>query len=160
MNKHNRIILIFTTVILGACLLLGGCASAKKPVNPPPVNPPDTGIDTPAPGKTQQIANRIADEANNVKGVNEASAVVSANTIYLGLDVDSSLDRSQAKSVEMAVLDRIKRMEPSYTITVTSDADTVNRIKGVSQGIDRGESLSSFTKEIEDIGSRMKPSSK
>lgn len=162
MRSSQKSIIIMMVLILGTCLLSTGCSSAKKPVTPTPQTTRETENTTPAPTTTNamQVANRSAAEANKVAGVNEATAVITGKTMYIGLDLDANLGKDKVAEVEKTVLNRVKELEPSYTIMVTSDADTVTRIKNVSQGIVQGKPLSSFSKEIQDIDSRITPKAK
>jgi len=140
-------------------LVLAGCSSAKKPVTPTPQTTKKTENTTPAPTTTnaQQVAKRCAAEANKVSGVNEATAVITGKTMYIGLDLNNNLSKSKVEEVEKTVLNRVKEMEPSYKIMVSSDADTVTRIKNVAQGVVQGKPISSFSKELQEIDSRITP---
>ena len=162
MKSSRKLIITMMVLMLSACLLLVGCTSAKKPVTPTPQTTKQPQVTTPAPTNTNttQIANRSAEEANKVDGVNQATAVITGKTMYIGLDVDANLGKDKVAKVEETVLSRIKKMEPNYTIMVASDADTVTRIKNVAQGIAQGKPISSFNKEFQDIDSRITPRAK
>lgn len=162
MRSFQKILIIMMVLMLGTSLLLAGCTSAKKPVTPTPQTTKKTETVTPNPTTTNatQVAKRSAAEANKVAGVNEATAVVTGKTMYIGLDVDANLDKNKVAELEKTVLNRIKESEPTYTIMVTSDADTVTRIKNVAQGVVQGKPISSFSKELQDIDSRITPRAK
>ena len=159
MRSSRKLILIMMVLMLGACLLLEGCSTAKKPYTPTPQTVKKPQITTPAPTTTNAtvVANRSAAEANKVSGVNKATAVITGKTMYIGLDLNANLGKDKVAEVEETVLSQVKKMEPSYTIMVTSDVDTVTRIKKVSQGVVQGKPISSFSQELQDIGSRIKP---
>lgn len=169
--KKSKNMLIVMMCILGLSLLLAGCQTSKKPMTPSnnqkpnmttPANPNGTGTttNTGTASETRQMAARVEKEAKMVSGVRSATAVISGKTIYVGLDVDANLDKAKTTKVEKEVIDRVKQMESTYTVMASSDVDTVTRIKKVAQGIAAGKPLSTFSKEMQDIGSRMKPTTK
>ncbi len=137
-------------------MVFGGCQAAKKPT-PTPATPAAPRVVTPAPTYPRNVADRVAAEAKKVKNVRSATIVISGKNIYLGLDLNANIEKSKRAAVEKTVLDRVKQMEPNYTIHVTSDADTVTRIKKVAQGIAGGKTISSFDREIREIANRIKP---
>jgi YhcN/YlaJ family sporulation lipoprotein len=159
--------LTLLTVLLGVCLVLGGCTTSKKPnqnygnnttkpkvTTPAPTTPKAT---TPTTNNTKQLTNRVNAEAMKVSGVRKATSVVSGKMIYIGLDLNGNLEKNKSAQVERNVADKIKKMEPKYTVGVASDIDTVTRIKKISQGIAAGKPLTSFKNELENIGTRVKP---
>lgn len=149
--------------MLGTCLLLAGCNNtAKKPYTPTPQTNNRTETVTPnnTTGSAVQVANRSAAEANKVSGVNKATAVVTGKRIYIGLDLNAKLEASKSAAIEKTVLNQVKKMNPGYTVMVTSDADTVTRLKNIAQGVAQGKPLTSFTTELKDIDSRMTPKTK
>lgn len=159
MKNLRKLILTFLTVILGASLLFSGCTTSKKPyqsTTPTPMNKTTTQ----SPTYSKSMNNRVMAEAQKETGVRKATVVTSGKHIYVALDLNSNLGTKTAASVETAVLNRIKKMKPGYTVSVTSDADTVTRIKKVSQGIAQGKPLTSFKTELDNIGSRLKPRTK
>lgn len=165
MNKTKKILLLPATLFLGAALLFGGCTTpAKKPLEPTqpaptaPANPATpNNITNQNQNYPRDVADRVVKEANRVEGVQGSSAVISGKNIYLGLDLNANLEKNKSAEVERKVLDRVKKTEPNYTVMVSSDVDTVTRIKKVGQGISQGQPISSFTKEIKDIGNRIQP---
>ncbi len=161
MLLSKRISALMLGLLLGVCLVAGGCTAAKKPMTTPAPQPDkQPRITTSARTSSQILAEKSAAEASKVSGVNKATAFVSVKTIYIGLDVNSNLGKQQVADLEKMVLDRVKKMESSYTVVVTSDVDTVTRIKKVSQGLAQGKPISSFTAEMKDINSRMMPRTK
>lgn len=168
MAKTKKILLFPATLLLGTALLFGGCTPAKKPMTPTqpaptaPTNPanPATPNNTTNQNYPRDVADRVVKEANQVEGVRGSTAVISGKNIYLGLDLNANLEKNKSAEVERMVLDRVKKTEPNYTVIVSSDVDTVTRIKKVGQGIAQGQPISSFTREIEDIGTRIKPRTK
>lgn len=158
MKPSKKLSFLIGTLLIGLLLVMGGCTSAaKKPISPTPNTPTTPKTTTPAPKYQNEVAKRSVVEANKVAGVNKATAVVSGKTIYLGLDLKANLNKNQSKSTEKDVESRVKRMERGYTVMVTSDIDTVTRIKKVANGLAQGKPLSSFKNELETIGTRLTP---
>ena len=165
MKESKKLLLIMMVCALGLSLLLGGCQTSKKPMTPSYQKPnvtspsPTTPAPTPSPTtmNTNQMAMKATTEAKMVTGVRNATAVITGKTMYIGLDLNANLDKTKSTAVEKEVLNKVKKMEPSYTVMVSSDIDAVTRIKKVSQGIAAGKPLSSFSKEIQNIGTRMTP---
>lgn len=161
MKPTKKLILMLITFLLGASLILGGCSTtAKKPIQDNTTTRNKTNVTTPGANNYKQVANRVANAAEKVNGVRQATAVVSGKMIYIGLDLVANLEKMTAADVEQNVLNKIKKMEPNYTVYVASDPDTVTRIKRISQGIAQGKPLSSFKNELDNIGSRLKPRAK
>jgi YhcN/YlaJ family sporulation lipoprotein len=173
LKRSNSLLLMFITLLIGLSLITGGCNSAaKKPVQPMPDTttpstpmPDTTTPSTPmipdttstAPAYPTEMANKISMEAGKVMGVKKAMVLISEKMIYIGLDLQGNLDKQKSAAVEKSVMDKIKSMEPGYTVMVTSDADIVTRIKNVSMGIAQGKPLTSFKTEIDNISSRLNP---
>ncbi|MEG6522256.1 YhcN/YlaJ family sporulation lipoprotein [Desulfotomaculum sp. 1211_IL3151] len=171
MDKTKKILVLPATLLLGTALLFGGCTPAKKPIEPTqpaptaPTNP--TNPANPAnPNNNQnqnyprEVADRVVDKANGVEGVRGSTAIIAGSNIYLGLDLNANLEKNRSAEVERRVLDQVKNAAPNYTVMVSSDVDTVTRIRNVAQGITQGRPISSFTNEIEDIGNRIQPKTK
>ena len=159
MKDTNKLILLPMTVLLGASLVFGGCTAAKKPQTPQQTTPAPqaTTPTTPTSKYPREVADRAVSEANKVQGVRGSTAVISGKNIYVGLDLNANLEKNKSVAVEKEVLNSVKKAEPNYTVIVSSDVDTVTRIKKVSQGVAAGKPIESFTKEMQDIGNRIKP---
>lgn len=148
----------FSVLILGLFIMLlfifSGCSSAARKPGPTQPVPNQTQTDNAA----NEKARRIAREADQVDGVKQSTVVVSGTKAYIGLDIKSNIEKNQTKAVENAVIKKIKGVEPSInTVYVSSDADTVTRIKKISQGVVAGKPVSSFTRELSEIGRRITP---
>lgn len=161
MKPPKALVILPLIALLGASLVCGACSTAKKPATPAPGTTQNPNAATPDnQNNTNDVADRVTSEAQKVTDVRGATAIVSGKNIYLGLDLKADIDKNKTKEVERAVLDRVKNMEPNYTVMVTSDVDTVTRIKNVAKGIRQGKPISTFDKEIREIGTRMSPRTK
>ncbi|MDN5347257.1 MAG: hypothetical protein PWP65_821 [Clostridia bacterium] len=156
---------------LGILLLAAGCTLARKPA--PPAPPPSRTAPAPAPSppapaqkplptsptEAHRLAAKLADEAQKTPGVKAATVVLSGNTAFVGLDLKSEVEASRTSAIKKEVVDRLKRAEPRLTtVSVTSDPDTVARIKKVAEGIRGGRPVTDFTRELAEIARRITPS--
>lgn len=162
MRLSKKTVTLMMALVLGLGVFAGGCSPQQKPMEnknptPPVKQQPQAKMPT---NDGQRIAQQSAKEADSVQGVNKATAVVAGKRIYIGLDLGANMNRQQTDKVEKTVLDRVKKRHSGYMVVVTSDIDTVTRIKNVARGIGEGKPISSFTKEIQEIDNRMKPRSK
>ncbi|ATW25136.1 YhcN/YlaJ family sporulation lipoprotein [Candidatus Formimonas warabiya] len=155
--KKRRVLALVLSLFFIVSLFIGGCAPAKKPApTPAPVPAPSKKMTTPSTDRTR--ATKIAQACDSVSGVKKSTVVVSGNTCYVGLDLAANIEKSKTDRVERDCLDKAKATEPSIkTVYVTSDMDTVTRLKKVYQGVARGTPVSSFTNELGEIGRRITP---
>lgn len=171
----KRSLAVLMAVMLSATLAAGCKQPAKKPVPPPKPAPktapsPRTTRVTPAPAKKpvagmptssaelHKLATKLAREASKVDGVKKATVVLSNTTAYVGLDLKANVEGSKTNTIKKQVADRIKKAEPRLTkVYVSTDVDTVARIKRVADGISKGKPISSFSREISEIGRRIVP---
>lgn len=171
LKQVKKLLLVLMVCTLGLGIFLAGCQTSKKPTMPTPANQ-KPNVSTPAPNSNlnndlnndlnadKQVSKKAVDEAKKISGVRDATAVTTGKTIYIGLDLNANLESAKSAMVENDVLSQIKKMHPGYTVLVSSDIDTVTRIKKVGQGIADGKPISSFADEIKDIGTRMTPRAK
>jgi YhcN/YlaJ family sporulation lipoprotein len=152
--------------VFAVSLLAGGCSSntSKKPLTPTPqtkqtqpAKKPLAKPQTTTPSTTisKQVADRAAAQAAMVKGVKGATAVVSGKELDIGLDLNANTQKGTVSSIENSVLNRVKNAEPGYTVYVTSDVDSVTRIKNVAQGVAKGTPITSFKNELQTLNSRI-----
>lgn len=142
MNVLRQKIIILMTLLIGACLVAGGCSSQK--------------LAKPMPGTPKEVANLVETEAGKVEGVSQATALVADKTIYVGLEMKEKMNEQQAKSIEQSVLDRMTYLEPNYNIGVSSDLGIVGKIKAVAMGFAQGNPLSKYSNEITQIDQGVK----
>jgi len=153
LKKSTRIIATCFILILGVSLVIGGCQTSKKPVSPTPSEKPQ--VTNPTTSKyPQQTANRVTTEAAKVSGVKSAYTVISNRNIYIGLELNSAT--TSAAQTEKMVVDRVKQMEPGYSVSATSDKNTVASIKSIARGVAGGKPLSNFKNDLDKIDQRLK----
>ncbi|MGR6837498.1 YhcN/YlaJ family sporulation lipoprotein [Syntrophomonas erecta] len=132
------ICLLFTTIV--------GCSPAKKPNT------------TPSKPRTTSDSSRVASAIDTIAGVNKSTVVLAGNTAYVGLDLKANVEKSKTKTIEKEASKKVQKVLPRIkTVFVSSDVDTVTRLKKVSSGIAAGKPVSSFTDELSEIGRRITP---
>jgi YhcN/YlaJ family sporulation lipoprotein len=146
-----------------------GCAPVKKPVPPRPDPRIVSEPNDPAPRNNQnrmpttssemnKLAEKMSDEAVQVSGVKSAAVAISGTDAYVGIDLKSGAEGKETNNIKKAVADRLENADNRITnVYVSTDADTITRIKRVAKGIAAGKPLASFTAELAEIGRRITP---
>lgn len=168
MNKAQKILAMIAAVVCSVALLTG-CNAAQKPEpqNPPaqqqpatPANPNQQPMPTDG-GELNNIAREISSAAMEVRGVNSANTVIAGSIAYVGIDQQAGMEKSETDRIKEEVSQAAKKAEPRLTnVYVSSDADTVTRIKKVAEGLAAGEPMSAFDNELAEIVKRMSPTAK
>ncbi len=174
----KRFLALVLSLALMAVLSLGCRQPARKPVPPAPTPAPRTvtpapGVLTPTPGTptpgsaarmpttsadVHSLAAKLAAEAKKVPGVRGASVALSKTTAYVGIDLDPKIEAGQTNTVKRDVAARLKKADKRLTnVYVTADVGLVTRIKNVAEGISKGKPLSTFDRELMEIGRRLNP---
>ncbi|GAV25101.1 hypothetical protein ciss_10340 [Carboxydothermus islandicus] len=137
------------------------CTPARKPA--PPTVPPGGSPTTLPTNQTElnKIAKKIAREAAKTEKVKRATAVITGSTAYVGLDLVAGVEKSETDRIKEEAANRVKSAEPRLKrVYVTTDADTVTRIRHVAEGLAKGRPLSSLMRELDEIKRRMVPKRK
>jgi YhcN/YlaJ family sporulation lipoprotein len=102
-----------------------------------------------------QDADRIAKAAAQVNGVNNATAVIVGGTAYVGLDLNTRVNRRQADAVEDQVARHVSRVAPRYHVVVTSDADLFGQLREIDNGLRGGRPVDDYRNQLGVIDDRM-----
>ncbi len=171
----KRILAVLMAVMLSATLAAGCRQPARKPAPPSSPAPktapsPRTTRVTPAPAKKplggmpassaelHKLATKLAGEAAKVNGVKKATVVLSNTTAYVGLDLKPNITGAKTNTIKKDVGTRVKKADKRLTkVYVSTDVDTVTRIKRVADGIAKGKPISSFSRELSEIARRIVP---
>ena len=108
-----------------------------------------------------QMAERIADIATDVEGVDNSVVVVISNMALVGitLERDETAQRGE-KEIKQEVARRIEKREPSIVNAyVSANPDIVKQLQDISRGIRNGKPISTFFDQITDVLSRMRAES-
>ncbi len=79
---------------------------------------------------------RMATAAARVRGVDDATVVITGGTAFVGLDIQSEY-RGNPQQVEREVHRIVSRMMPRYDIRVTSDRGTLRQLRNLGGGLNR-----------------------
>ena len=174
MNR-KRVILVLS-ILLVVSLLLGGCGPFQRPAperqpapgQPAPENRQDPqDIERPGqpaprtqPGQpgpdANDLANRVADLATDVEGVDDAVVVVISNLAMVGITLEDAADGREAE-VKQEVSRIIEDREPSIVNAyVSADPDIIRQLEEISAGVQRGEPISTFFDQITEVLQRMR----
>jgi YhcN/YlaJ family sporulation lipoprotein len=75
----------------------------------------------------QRVAERLAELATEVQGVNHANAVVAGRYAVVGINVDEDLDRSRVGTIKYSVAEALKADPLGAYAVVTADPDIQQR---------------------------------
>ncbi|MEL7566931.1 MAG: YhcN/YlaJ family sporulation lipoprotein [Dehalobacterium sp.] len=158
--KRTSLFVLFLALLLVMSMVVSACAPAQKPLPAPDrkLTPQQNNNVTQPVNNAQARANTIARACDAVPGVEASTVVISGNTAYVGLDLEGNLENSETDRVEKAASQKAIAADPAVTrCVVSSDADTVSRLKNIYQGVKKGTPISSFANELEEIGRRITP---
>ena len=103
----------------------------------------------------------LARACNTVPGVNGATVVVSGDTAYVGVDVDTANTANNTGNIaqiKKQCADKVRAADPNVKqVTVSADADFLQRIQMINQGIRRGTPVESFRNELTQMVKRITP---
>lgn len=110
-------------------------------------------------GNTQ--SDLLARACNTVPGVNGATVVVSGDTAYVGVDVDTANTANNTQNItqiKKQCADKVRATDPNVKqVTVSADADFLQRIQMINQGIRQGTPVESFRNELTQMVKRITP---
>lgn len=162
---------LFLTIIMLVSVVYSGCAVRRIPSPGPGSNitAPDTSYNkipygsnyspkVPTPATT---ADNIAKAVKTVPGIKGASAVISGNNAYVGINIDVSgnIDNTaKVQNLKKQAADMVRKTDSSITtVYVSGDADFVQRITKISNGIKSGKPVEGFKDELAELVKRITP---
>jgi YhcN/YlaJ family sporulation lipoprotein len=103
------------------------------------------------------MANRVADIATDVRGVDDAVVVVISNLALVGITLDRQEGAGNEVEVKRQVAERIEDQEPSIVNAyVSANPDIVRQLNEISRGVARGEPISGFFDQLTEVLQRMR----
>mgnify|MGYP001267755892 FL=1 len=167
MKRFEKLAVLFFTLIIGLAMI-SGCNALRKPA---PENTPGTQTPAPAapsqepmptsPEESNKIVSNLADVADKVPGVNKSTVVLAGTTAYVGIDQKADLEKGETERIKRDVSNKVKGAEPRLTaVYVSSDPDTVSRLRRVAEGIAAGQPVSAFDNELAEIVKRISPTAR
>jgi len=110
-------------------------------------------------GRTTQSGG-IERTIEQMTGIRDATVVVSGNTAYVGLDTDRSMtgqniaygNATGTSALKQACAQRVKASNPQIqTVYVSTDANFIDRLRKVGDGVRTGSPINSFRNELSDL---------
>src|SRR5690625_4585834 len=105
----------------------------------------------------KQMANHLANVANDVPQVNDAVAVVAGPYAVVGIDVDKDLDRTRVGSIKYSVAEALQHDPYGKTAVVVADADVMERLRGMGDKISQGQPVQGVDDEHSAMVGRYMP---
>ncbi|MCZ0754237.1 YhcN/YlaJ family sporulation lipoprotein [Anoxybacillus sp. J5B_2022] len=105
----------------------------------------------------QQIAHHLADLANRVPNVEDATVLVVGKYAIVGIDVNDKLDRSRVGTVKYSVAESLQKDPYGANAIIIADPDLYTRLQNIVRQVDNGRPVQAFMNEVADIVGRVMP---
>jgi YhcN/YlaJ family sporulation lipoprotein len=105
----------------------------------------------------QDIAQHLVDLTSSIPNVKDATAVVLGPFAFVGIDVDSDMERSQVGSLKYTVAESLKKDPHGARAVVIADPDITARLKEIAEDIENGAPIQGIANELADISGRLMP---
>jgi YhcN/YlaJ family sporulation lipoprotein len=105
----------------------------------------------------QEIAHRLANLAERVPNVNDATALVVGKYAIVGIDIDANIDASRVGTIKYSVAETLQKDPYGANSIIIADPDLYTRLKNVVNQVDNGRPVQAFMNEIADIVGRVMP---
>jgi YhcN/YlaJ family sporulation lipoprotein len=105
----------------------------------------------------QDIAQHLVDLTTSIPNVKDATAVVLGPFAFVGIDVDSDMERSQVGSLKYTVAESLKKDPHGARAVVIADPDITARLKEIAEDIENGAPIQGIANELADISGRLMP---
>lgn len=157
-SRKTRLWLGLAILLAVLVVMVAGCPRPAK--RPSPARRPRVTDQTRRPTPTPGMVGRIVEIANAHPQVDQSSVVVTGNMALIGLKLKPGVTGTRVPAVEKEVADRVERSERGITrAAVTANPDLVDRIRKIEVGVREGKPVTSFSREITEIVSRLTPRS-
>ncbi len=102
-------------------------------------------------------ADRMANVAARVSGVNNATVVLFGRTAYVALDLQDKVQKAKSTQVENKVYRALKKFTTNrYTISITSDADLFGRLRDIGDGVRSGTPIDQYRNNFRTFDNRFR----
>ncbi|MFC7392414.1 YhcN/YlaJ family sporulation lipoprotein [Scopulibacillus cellulosilyticus] len=156
MNKRLLVFLI-SAVVLTGCSANQNNTKSGQPANNKNIHEMSQSVKQNKRISNQQIANRLVNIADKTPGVRSATAVVLGDYAVVGIDLDKNLDRDRVGTIKYSVAQALKNDPYGANAVVTSDPDTVQRLREMGQGIREGKPVKGIADELANMVERIMP---
>ena len=148
-------------LVFGITAAFSGCAIRRIP-NPAPGNDmaPNRSY-SPELGTAATEADNIAKAVQGIPGIKSATAVISGDAAYVGINIDikSNVDNtSKIQNIKKQAADMVRNTDSNIkTVYISADADFLQRITKISNDVRNGKSIEGFKDELREIVKRITP---
>lgn len=104
-----------------------------------------------------EIATHLAQLANRVPDVNEATAIIAGPYAIVAIDVDDALERERVGTVKYSVSEALYKDPYGKSTVVIADADLIERFRQMGQQISDGFPIKGIVDELAAIVGRYMP---
>lgn len=148
---------IFLTSII--FFILGGCNNYKvqNNSNEQLVHVKNSSLQETNRKTRQEISKHLVSLATSIPHVNDAAAVVLGRYAFVGIDVDSKINRTEVGSIKYSVAEALKKDPNGAHSIVVADPDTTQRLKNISGEIKRGKPIQGIMNELAEVAGRLMP---
>lgn len=109
---------------------------------------------------TTKRADNIARAIEQLQGVENATVVVTGNTAYVGIDMDENTNIANARDIKREVSQKVRANATDInTVYVSAEADFMDRLRNVGNGLRNGRPVDAFTTELNEMVQRLAPAS-
>jgi YhcN/YlaJ family sporulation lipoprotein len=105
----------------------------------------------------QNIAHRLANLADRVPNVNDATVLVVGKYAIVGIDIDANMDASRVGTIKYSVAEALQKDPYGANAIIIADPDLYARLKNIASQVDNGRPVQAFMNEIADIVGRVMP---
>ncbi|WP_064093848.1 YhcN/YlaJ family sporulation lipoprotein [Rossellomorea aquimaris] len=153
------IYLFILTLILSACANKNevGYNNDQNSKNTKPISVEDSNIQHVERKSGQQISKHLVSLTTGIPDVKDATAVVFGKYAFVGIDIDSNVERSQVGSIKYSVAEALKDDPYGAQAIVVADPDLYARLKEISKDIQNGQPVQGIMNELSDISGRLMP---
>ena len=153
---------VLVIVLIIGLLMVTGCNALRKPA---PENTPEAQVPAPSapsrepmpgsPEEVERIASELTSVADRVSG-EQGHRGYSRYDGIRGIDQKAGLEDEETERIKRDVSNEVKAAEPRLTaVYVSSDPDTVSRLRQIANGIANGQPVSAFDQELAEIVKRI-----
>jgi YhcN/YlaJ family sporulation lipoprotein len=107
--------------------------------------------------ESEEKSNHLAELAEGIPEVKDATAIVIGNFAVVGIDVNQDLERSEVGSIKYSVSESMKDDPDGANAMVIADPDLTARLKEVAEDFRNGHPLQGIINELADITGRIMP---
>jgi len=153
------------TGLLIAALAFGsaGCGNARNESSPPELGnrlraqSENQGAAVITKANANEVARHLEQLATSVRGVKAANCVVFGKYAVVGIDVESTMERSRVGTIKYAVAEAFRKDPYGIDAVVTADVDMAQRLREIRTDVMNGRPIAGFAEEMADIIGRLVP---